>query len=273
MIRIVLSFLLMALWRGQAQTPEPCPVDFETVFVEQHAALLDTEDTVFVDDPGYADLFADFSAEVAAALAACDDPDTDFTFIGEYEGNPDLFNGYDLRVSVTPLDVNLDDANEWLVWIQVGDYGYANGQAYMDLYAWDDDTWQHVALWPAEPVTAELAEIENGPRYTLPLTPNIYPDADVDGRTYMRIAFRPGIGSYYHVDGLWVVRWDGFTPETALFIPQGCVFAGSLQVGADGQLYMPVSGGAVPWEGCTAPPEDAAVEDGQPIPGAVMSND
>lgn len=265
-LAITLAFLAGA---GLAQDAAACDVNLEDVLRERHLAPLVADESIAVDDPVFVDLFAAFSADVAAALAACDDPAHDFTL--DVTVRVSAFSPimrYPLVVRVLPLDVNLDAATEWLVWVQVGTYGYGNGQAFMDLYVRPETGWARLALWPAEPVAAALAAAEAGPRYTLPREPYIYPQADVDGRSYMGVWFAPGIGPDYHVDGLWVVRWDGFTPETVLFDAQGCLFA-DWQVGADGGLYIPFGGVAVPWEGCTIPHMDGA--DGLPIPGAVMA--
>ena len=230
---------------------------FDNAFAESRAALLQSDATILVDNPGWAEVYADFRDVVVDYASTC--AASDLHYEGAFTSDEDLRFGYDVIPSVTPIDINLDGTDEWLIHLQVGSVGYGGGQAFADVLYWNDDAPALESIWPLPGFTA-LTRADRFPSFSMHSQP------DVDGRSYMGIAFLPGIGPYLYVHGVAVIRWDGFQPEVALFVGQRCAFL-DWHHGADGGLYFSTSS-AIPWEGCTAPNGDP--EDGIRIPGARM---
>jgi hypothetical protein len=265
-----MAWLLLITVLLLTPTPDapPCAADLAGQF---DAALSTAGERVDWSEPylrlrdgGWQTTYDAFSGAVLDHVNAC--PDADLSYTGEFT----ITERTTIHAAVKPLDVNLDGADEWLVRLdmRIGRQPWTMADLLLAPETPDSATWERYALWPHAAVIDAWHDERQRPWmpafYLEGLV--IYPQTDLGGRSYMALAFRPGIGRVPHVGGMLVLRWDELTPEVALMIAQDCVFVG-WEPNADGVLTLPTSS-IFPGQGCTAP-QGIDVR-GIPIPGAQM---
>ncbi|MFW5691644.1 MAG: hypothetical protein ACOCXZ_04010 [Chloroflexota bacterium] len=269
----------------------------ETVFTwlsHTYDELITSESAAIpFDDPTWDTLYEDFRDHVRTFVTACPESGADLDYSVLLSDHPSPLPHYNVILGVYAVDINLDDAPEWLVRMHIRPRGEASRVVVDLLYdaaaTHGGDQPQAESRPEPEPeVTEEARDAVQGSLAVLRLWPDdaqddadarawaIHPESiyvhdapDRAGRTYMGITFYPGLGRDPYVGGMIVLRWDEWQPEQLLFIEQDCVFT-PWEVDDSGQLVIP-TGSIVPSQGCTIPGFHGSSP--LPIPGAIMHSD